>query len=106
MKSTIISLTIAAFTLIAAAPKAEAHSHANRIYISGYTSCGAPIYTERYFIGYDHCGNPIWGHRTIRPAYRERPRYVTHCPPPVYYGPGRCHGGGTRVVIQGSFGRY
>ena len=101
MKSTIISLTIAAFALIAAAPKAEARSHANRIYISGYTSCGTPIYTERYFIGYDHCGNPIWGHRTIRPAYRERPRYVA---PPVYYGPGR-YLGGARVVIRGSFCR-
>ena len=101
MKSTIIHLTIAAFALIAAVPQAEARTVKSRIYISGYTSRGNPIYTERYCIGYDHCGNPIWRYRTVRQTYR--PRYVAPCPAPVAYcAPPRS---GTRIVIQGSFGR-
>lgn len=107
MKSIIINLTVAAFALIAIVPQAEARSHKNRVYISSYTSCGTPVYTERYFIGYDHCGNPVWGYRTCRQTYRpvERPRYVAPCPPPAYYGRDEYRGrsSGPRVVIEGSF---
>jgi len=64
MKSSIIHLTIAAMVLLGTVPQAGARSHQSaRIYISGYTSCGVPIYVERYFIGYDPCGNEIWGKR-------------------------------------------
>jgi hypothetical protein len=99
MKSTIIHLTIAAMALLGTVPQAAARSHhSSRIYISGHTSCGAPIYVERYFIGYDRCGNEIWGKRVIRREYR--PRYVAPCPPPP------CHRGyATGFTIQGSFGR-
>ena len=106
MKSIIINLAVAAFALIAAVPQAEARSHGSRVYVSGYTSCGSPIYTEKYFIGYDHCGRPLWGYRTVRQYARTR--YIAPCPPPV------CHesrssryGSSGRVVVQASFGgRY
>jgi hypothetical protein len=107
MKSLVINLTVAAFALIAAVPKAEAR-HSSSVYISGYRSCGTPIYTERYFVGYDHCGRPLWGYRTVRnypPVVRRR--YVAPCPPPVHCGPSRRHRYPSegRVVIQASFGR-
>ena len=109
MKSKIIKLAVAAFALMAAVPNAEAR-HSTSVYISGYRSCGTPIYTERYLIGYDHCGRPIWGYRTVRnyaPVVVRRP-YVAPCPPPPRcYGPSRYdrYGSGGRLVIQASFGR-
>ena len=111
MKPTIIHLTIAALALFGAIPQAEARSHhASRIYISGYRSCGTPIYMERYFIGYDHCGNEIWGKRVVVREYREeyRPRYVAPCPPPAYRYSGSGYGNrgySTGFSIQGSFRR-
>lgn len=109
MKTTIITLTIAALALIGTATRAEARSYSSHTYVSGYRSCGTPIYTERYFIGYDRCGAPVWGYRVVRSSYRPvvRSRYHAPCPPPVRYGHGgyrRGHSGG-RVVIQGSICR-
>lgn len=108
MKTTIATLAIAALTFFAAAPQAEAR-HKNRVYVSGHTSCGSPIYQERYFVGYDRCGNPIWRTRIVRqPSYRPAPRYVAPCPPayhhqaPVRYP--RPYSGGS-FVIQGGFCR-
>jgi|SRR6478672_11341916 len=108
MKATIAHLTIAALALFGAIPQAEARSHQrNTIYISGYRSCGTPIYMERYFIGYDHCGNEIWGKRIV--AQECRPRYVAPCPPPAYRysGGGYASRGGysTGFFLQGSFRR-
>jgi hypothetical protein len=94
MKTIITTIAIAALTLLGAAPQAEARSHhSSRIYISGYRSCGTPVYTERYFIGYDHCGNPLWGTRVIRRHYRPvvRPYHPSPHRTPARYG----------VVIQG-----
>jgi hypothetical protein len=112
MKSIIVTFTIAALTLIGSVTPADArHSHSSRTYISGYRSCGTPIYTERYFVGYDRCGAPVWGYRIVRSSYYRpvvRARSQAPCPPPVYYG----HRGGYRrdysggrVVIQGSICR-
>jgi len=107
MKTTITSLAIAAFALLGSTPQAEAGSrYSSRVYISGYQSCGTPIYTERYFIGYDHCGRPIWGTRIVRHYARPvvRHRYVEPCRP-VYHGH-RDHGPDPRFEIQASFGRW
>ncbi|MES2919990.1 MAG: hypothetical protein V4819_00485 [Verrucomicrobiota bacterium] len=105
MKTIITTLAIAALALLGAAPRAEAGTHhSSRVYISGYRSCGTPIYTERYFIGYDRCGNPIWGTRVVPRYYRPvvRQYHPVPCPAPVRYGRGYRAGGG---VIQGSFYR-
>jgi hypothetical protein len=126
MKTTLTTLAIAVLTLLGATPEAEARHASGRVYISGYRSCGTPIYSERYLIGYDRCGHPVWGKRVIfydRPAYRPAcrpsyrpvvvaPRYhVAPCPPsyrpPVYCPPpiprhGDC---GTRITFHGSYGR-
>lgn len=114
MKSLALTFALAAFTWIGAAPNADArphrgrgydsHHHSSHIYVSGYHSCGTPIYTERYLIRYNRRGYPVWGYRVVAPprhyyhAPVRRHRHVPACPPPVYYGSPR---GG--VVIHGSF---
>lgn len=113
MKTIAITLAIAALALLGTAPQAEARSHhSSRVYISGYRSCGTPIYMERYFIGYDRCGNPVWGQRPVRQSYRPvvREYYPTPCRQPYDSSPYRSacrqqpyRSGG--VVIQGYFGR-
>jgi hypothetical protein len=70
MKTIVTTFAIAALALFAAAPQAEARGHRSYVYISGYTSCGSPIYYERYFVGYDECGDEIWQVRRIRQEYR------------------------------------
>jgi hypothetical protein len=87
MKTIITTFTIAAITLLGVAPEAQArHPRQNRVYVSEYRSCSAPVYTERYLIGYDHCGHPIWGSRTIRQPYRPvvQHRYIAPCPQPYF----------------------
>ena len=108
MKTTsLITIAIAALGLFAAAPSADArHRYSNHVFISGYRTCGTPIYKERYFIGYDRCGYPIWRYRVVAAPARYCP------PPPRYYRPPvACpprypyYGGYPRngVVISGSF---
>ena len=112
MKSWIITIAIAATSLCASAD-AEARSYKGRgysshVYVSGYRSCGTPIYQQRYVIRYQHCGTPVWGYRVVAPprAYCPPPRprcYVPPvCPPPYVHTHGGYRGG---VVIQGSFRR-
>lgn len=111
MKTIATTLAIAALVLLGAAPQADARPHrSSRVYISGYRSCGTPIYMERYFIGYDRCGNPVWGERLVRQSYRPVVRYPAPCPQPYYSSPYRSacreqpyRSGG--IVIQGYFGR-
>jgi hypothetical protein len=81
MKTIVTTFAIAALALLGAAPQAEARGHKSRIYISGYQSCGTPIYYERYFVGYDECGDEIWEVRRVRQQYRPvvRERYVEPC---------------------------
>lgn len=111
MKSWITTLAIAMLALAGATPQADARSHrgyesSSRVYISGYRSCGTPIYTERYLIGYDRCGDPVWKYRVVSGPrhYRSapRPRYYSApvCPPPRPYHEGYRNGG---VTIHGSF---
>ena len=86
MKPLITTIAIVAMTLIGSTPKAEArnhhpHGYATSIYISGYRSCGTPIYTERYLIGYNRCGMPIWGYRIVSGPYG----YVAPILPSIRY---------------------
>ncbi len=111
MKSFIITSAVAFLALFGATTQAEARPHrgysSSQVYISGYRSCGTPIYTERYAVRYQRCGTPVWGYRVLA-----RPRY--YAPPPVrgyYHRPSVCPPpyrpyGGYRnrgVVIHGSF---
>ena len=114
MKTWITTLAIGALALAGAVTTAEARPHrghesSSRVYISGYRSCGTPVYSERYLVGYDRCGSPIWRTRIVSPPrhYRPAPRYYSapSCPPPHpayggYYNEGRRNSG---IVIQGSF---
>lgn len=107
---TITAAIAATLTLLATTSPAKAdHCRetvvTSRIYISGYRSCGTPIYTERYLVGYTRRGAPIWAYRTVAAprAYCPPPPrrvYVAPCPPPA---PRYCapypRGG---VVIEGS----
>jgi len=104
MKTIIATLGFITLTLIGTTPDAEARGHRSTVYVSGYRSCGTPIYKERYFIGYDRCGRPIWGTRVVRTSYRPvvRTRYVAPCPPPVRYRPPYY---GSGVSIQATFRR-
>jgi hypothetical protein len=83
MKTKLLTtLAAAVLATFSAMPAAEARGYhrgapANHVYISGYRSCGTPIYTERYFIGYGACGRIVWGYRSVRVA------------PPVRYAPPR-----------------
>ncbi|MFT4177617.1 MAG: hypothetical protein QM627_13310 [Luteolibacter sp.] len=82
MKTLFLSSILAAITLVAAAPSAEArpyrghhHHHATTIVVTGYTSWGAPIRAERYFLRYGPTGHVVWG-------YRPLPVVRSYCPPP------------------------
>lgn len=111
MKSCVIPSAIAALALLGASPQAEARPHrghdTSRVYISGYRSCGTPIYMERYLIRYRRCGTPVWACREVPPPVRyycPPPRRHDYrppvCPPPYpYYGGYR----GSGVVFHGSF---
>ena len=112
MKAITTTFAIVALAMLGAAPQADANTHhSSQVYISGYRSCGTPIYSERYFIGYDHCGNPVWGERLVREECRPvvREQYIAPCPQPYrdddrrsYYERPSCGGG---IFIQGFFGR-
>jgi len=94
----IITTMIAAAAMIAAAPSAEAqrhhhhrhhhHPHANAsyVFISGYQSCGRPIYSERYVVGYDRRSRPVYGYRTVR----HRPQFVRPAPRGYRVAPAPC----------------
>jgi hypothetical protein len=105
--SILITAAIASLILLGATPLAEARSHrghhSSHVYISGYRSCGTPIYTERYLVRYMRCGSPVWGYRVVAPPrYCPPPRRYYQrpvCPPPYPYSGGYYRSG---VVIGGT----
>ena len=116
MKTGIITAVIAALTLIGTTTQSEArphrkHSYSNQVYVSGYRSCGTPIYQQRYVSPYQSCGKSYYRTRYVAPPrhyYRAPvcPPPVRYCPPPVQVCPPTYyHGGYPRngVVIQGTF---
>jgi len=78
----IIALLAAAFAAFAPVQTAEAQSCGTRIYVSGRTSCGCPIYSERYVAYYDRCGHPVYHVRQVQVNHRCRPA-VRPCRPVV-----------------------
>jgi hypothetical protein len=112
MKTWILTLAIATGFLSVSTPADARHyrtsGYSGAVYISGYRSCGTPVYQQRYIVRHQRCGTPVWGYRIVAPprAYCPPPRqrcYVVPppvCPPPRVYHHGS-HGG--RVVIQGNF---
>jgi len=91
MKTFIVSSIVAVLALVGAAPKAEARPGypSTRIVVTGYTSWGAPIRAERYFIRYNRHGEIIWGYRRLPVARPYCPPPRPYCPPSrPYYGGG------------------
>jgi hypothetical protein len=117
MKTGIITAAIAALALVGTATQGEArphrkHCNSKQVYVSGYRSCGTPVYQTRYVSPYQRCGTPYWNTRYMAPRrvhYYQPPVCpppVRYCPPPVQVCPPTYyHGGYPRngVVIQGSF---
>ncbi len=79
-----LSVALIGFLGIGAGEVEARHYHQNgNVYVSGYLSCGTPIYSQRVFTGYDRCGYPVYVVRRVtvprrqiiqRPVYR-RPVY-------------------------------
>lgn len=106
-----LTLMIIAATTFAVTTNAEArpryHGHT---YVSGRTSCGCPVYSQRYVARYDRCGTPVFSVRRLpqahrcRTAVRPRVHYRYSTPRTVYrsqrshyqpyYGKSRGHGRG------------
>jgi hypothetical protein len=63
-----IALTLGAATQASARDYCES-DYRTTVYISGYASCGTPIYTERYVVRVDRYGHPIWGCRRLPVSY-------------------------------------
>lgn len=116
MKTGIITAAIAALTLIGTATQSEArphrkHCNSNQVYVSGYRSCGTPIYQQRYSNSYQRYSTPHCNTRYVAPPryyYRAPvcPPPVRYCPPPVQVCPPTYYHGGyprSGVVIQGTF---
>jgi hypothetical protein len=117
MKTGIITAAIAAIALIGTTTQSEARPHRKHcnpspVYVSGYRSCGTPVYQQHYVSPYRSYGKSYHRTRYVVPPrvhyYRAPvcPPPVRYCPPPrpvcppTYY-----HGGYPRngVVIQGTF---
>lgn len=79
MKKALGMIAIAVATLSALSATAEAGHSSARIFVSGYTTCGEPIYSEQVFVGYDGYGRALYQYRLLPPPNRRTT---------VYYGGG------------------
>ena len=68
----LLTFMIIAATAFIAVPKAEARPGSHHSYVSGRTSCGCPIYTQRYIAYYDGCGHPVYRTRSLPVSHRCR----------------------------------
>lgn len=71
MKTTLLTTLLACLMTVGMVAQADArprHHQQTVIYVSGYQSCGTPIYTEKRFCGYNRWGRPIWDYRVLRPG--------------------------------------
>jgi hypothetical protein len=90
MKNLFALLTVIGAGFIAA-PDAEARPGCNssHTYVSHYTSCGCPVYVQRYVAYYDRCtGRPIYRTRTLSVNHRCRSHhaYGHSYAPRTHYG--------------------
>lgn len=112
MKNLFALLTVIGAGFVAA-PDAEARPyghHASHLVVSHHTSCGCPVYKQRYVAFYDRCGNPVFRYRILPVSHHCRavhhPRRGGGYRPEVIHprhGHGRHTSGGVRVgpVIVG-----
>ena len=102
---TYLSVLSTAFLFTPNTAEAQHCSSGTTTYISGYTSCGSPIYTQKIFLRYDCYGRPVYTYRSLpvvyrqpvvhyshRSSYRPEPHYDTHRGYNSYRGHGS-HGG-------------
>ena len=69
----LLTLLIVAAAAFVAAPKAEARPpHAGHTYVSGRSSCGCVVYSQRFIAYYDHCGRPVYSVRALPVTHRCR----------------------------------
>lgn len=101
MKNLFALLTVIGAGFVAA-PDADARPRCNttHTYVSHRSSCGCPVYAQRYVAGYDRCGYPVYRTRILPVSHRCRP--VIHHPRQRACRPvGRGH-----AVVHPRHGRY
>ncbi|MGB6223498.1 hypothetical protein [Haloferula sp.] len=77
-----LTLIIIAAAAFVATPNAEARPyHAGHTYVSGRSSCGCPVYSQRFIAYYDQCGRPIYSVRRLPITHRCRPKAYYHPQP-------------------------
>lgn len=93
MRKLLATATVAIAAFFATPTDADAGIHvsigSSHTYVSGYASCGCPIYTKRVFRGYDCNRRPVYSY------YRQPFRHRASCSRGSY----RHHGHSSRVVI-------
>ena len=98
MKKFLTLLIVSAAAFIAA-PKAEARPpHPGHTYVSGRTSCGCVVYSQKFIAYYDHCGRPVYSVRALPVTHR--------CRPPVHYHQSRCQPQYRTQYVQPQPGYY
>jgi len=97
---TLLSVITAGFALSPMSADARpSHSHsrpASVVYVSGYASCGSPIYMKKVFSHYDRYGRAVYTYHRHVVTRRDHRR------PAISYYNGRR--GGNRVALHTPFG--
>lgn len=62
---TYISIITAAFLFAANSAEARTYPYGGITYISGYASCGSPIYTKKVIVNHDRYGKPVYKYYSI-----------------------------------------
>lgn len=82
---TYLSILTAAFLFTPNSAEARPHSHGSTTYVSGYSSCGCPMYTKKVFVRHGQCGTPIYSYFRLaskcnchKKSYRSNNHYNSH----------------------------
>lgn len=75
---TYLSVLSTAFLFTPNTAEAQHCSSGTTTYISGYTSCGSPMYTQRILVSYDCYGRPIYTYRSLPVVYRQPVVHYSH----------------------------
>ena len=84
MKRMLLSIVLPVVLAAGLAPRADAGRACAdaRVWVSGYTRCGCPVYAERYVAYRDPWGRPVFATRTL-PV-----RHACHARVRGHYAPG------------------
>lgn len=103
MKNLFALLTVIGAGFVGA-PDAEARTYCNsgHTYVSHRTSCGCPVYKQRYIAYYDRCGYPVYRTRSVpfRHTCRQHTYHRYHgrsCNQGVRHHTGWSRNGGFRI---------